>query len=140
MPLVLIVIGLIMIVTGAQNTHAQFAAQVRSDFTGPGNFVYWVVSIGVVGSIGYIPKFQSFSRLFLALIIIAFVLKNGGFIDKLREFLTQGAVAPPATPSTPTADPATSGIGNPVISNAIPGSDTIGNFLRGLKIPGITFQ
>lgn len=101
MPFALIVIGLIMIVTGSKDTYAQFGKQVAGDFTGPGNFTYWLASLGVVGAIGYIRQLQQVSHIFLALIIIVMVLSNGnpnatggGFFQKIQDFLKTGPTAP----------------------------------------------
>lgn len=96
MPFVLIVTGLLMIVTGGLGTYAQFAAQLRKDFTGPGNFLYWIVAIMAVGSIGYIENLKSFSRLFLALILISMLLSNRGFFAQLDAAIKSGPVAPDA--------------------------------------------
>lgn len=103
MPFALVLIGLIMIVTGARDTYAQFGAQVRSDFTGDGNFLYWIAAIGAIGSLGYINKFRGFSQIFMALIIIAMILANGGFFDKLTQALATGPISPDN--SKPTATP-----------------------------------
>lgn len=109
MPFGFITIGLIMVITGVKGTHAALGAQLQKDFTGDRNFIYWLLAIGVVGSIGYVEneKAKTFSHLFLVLIIVAMVLKNGGFAQKLMEALQQGPVkiAAPitATSSAPAA-------------------------------------
>lgn len=94
MGFVLLIAGLLMIVTGARGTYAQFGQQVASDFTGKGNFTYWIVSLGAVGSLGYIESFRNFSRLFMTLIVLAMVISNRGFFAKLTEALQKGPVAP----------------------------------------------
>jgi len=99
MGFVLVTAGLLMIVTGAKGTYAQFGQQVASDFTGPGNFTYWIVSLGAVGALGYIESMRVFSRLFMALILIAMLLSNRGFFQKLTDALKSGPVAPKAVPS-----------------------------------------
>jgi hypothetical protein len=107
MPFALVLIGLILIVSGARNTHTALGRQLASDFTGPGNFVYWVLAIGSVGALGYIPELRSFSRWFMVLIIVAMVIRNGGFFDKFREAINQGPEAPPVSelPNTDTTSP-----------------------------------
>jgi len=94
MPFALAFIGLIMIVTGAKGTHAALGKQLVSDFTGPGNFFYWIAAVGAVGAVGAIPGFKPFSRMFMTLIIIAMVIKNGGVFDKLLSAIKNGPVAP----------------------------------------------
>jgi hypothetical protein len=110
MAFVLVTVGLLMIVTGARGTYAQFGSQVASDFTGSQPFTYWVAAIIGVGSIGYIDALRTFSRLFLALILVSMVLANKGFFAKLTDALKTGPVAPqgsgaPATPALPQGSP-----------------------------------
>jgi len=102
MPFALITIGLIMVVTGVRNTYGDFASQVKSDFTGPGNFTYWVASIGAIGALGYVEALRPFANMFLALVILVMVLKNGGVFDKFKSALDSG---PQASASTPTPAP-----------------------------------
>jgi hypothetical protein len=90
MPFALVLIGLLMIVTGVRNTHAAFGQQIVSDFTGPQNFTTWMVAIGAMGSLGYIEALRPLSRSFMTLIIISFILKNGGVFDKFQEALAKG--------------------------------------------------
>lgn len=94
MPFALVIIGLIMIVTGARNTHTAFARQVQSDFTGPGNFITWVVALGASGSLGYIKSLEQFSRYLMALIIIGLVLSNRGVFAEFNKALATGPVQP----------------------------------------------
>jgi hypothetical protein len=94
MPFVLVTAGLLMIVTGALGTYAQFGSQVASDFTGKGNFVYWFASLFAVGAVGYIDALRTISRLFLALVIIAMVLANKGFFAQFQAAINKGPVAP----------------------------------------------
>lgn len=94
MPFALVTIGLLMIVSGSRDTYAAFGKELVSDFTGPGNFTYWIVALGAVGALGYAPQFRTFSRMFMALIVVAMVLRNGGVFDKFSEALAQGPVHP----------------------------------------------
>lgn len=107
MAFVLTASGLLMIVVGARGTYAQFGQQVVSDFTGPGNFTYWLASLGAVGALGYVEAFREFSRWFMALIIIGMILSNKGFFAKFTAALKGGPTAPNATTqaATPTQSP-----------------------------------
>lgn len=111
MPFALIIIGLVMIVTGARNTHAALGDQIVSDFTGEKNFTYWVISIGSVGALGYVKPFEEMSRMFMLLIILAMVIKNGAVFDKLMEAIRLGPEAP-AAQSEPTISSAAGSSGN----------------------------
>jgi hypothetical protein len=108
---VLVLSGLIMIVTGAKGTYAQFGNQVASDFTGPGNFTYWLAAIGSVGALGYVDALRTISRMFLALILIAMVLANKGFFNQLTAALKSGPIAPESGTGAPATNQASSGTG-----------------------------
>lgn len=94
MPFALVFMGLVMIVSGARDTHAALGKELVEDFTGPGNFLYWIAAIGALGALGSIPQFRDFSRWFMALVIIAMVVNNGGFFAKLSEALRGEVVSP----------------------------------------------
>jgi len=96
MPFALVTVGLILVITGVKNTYVAFGTQVKADFTGPGNFLYWIAAIGIVGSVGYIDRLRGFANAFMALIIIAMVLKNGGVFNQFKAALASGPVAPQA--------------------------------------------
>ena len=113
MPFALVTIGLVMIVTGAKDTYDAFGAQVVGDFTGPGNFTYWVASLGAVGAVGYVKEFRTFSHAFMALILIAMVIRNGGFFDKFNSALSTGPVAPAANPASATLGAVSSSASSP---------------------------
>lgn len=85
MPFLLIVIGLLMVLTAIQDTHKQLGAQLVKDFTGPRSFLVWVLAIMAVGALGYLDSWRTFSRYFLALILIAMVLANRGFFQRFME-------------------------------------------------------
>lgn len=99
MPFALVIIGLILIVSGAKDTYRQLGAELQSDFTGPGNFTYWLAAIFLIGAVGYVEKLRPVSNLFLVLLILVIVIKNGGLFDRLNDFLSQGPVAPNAPPT-----------------------------------------
>lgn len=100
MPFALVLIGLILLVSGARNTYSQLGAQLTKDFTGQGNFTYWLVALAVLGAIGSVPALKKFSHSLLALTIISMILRNGGFFDKITAYLKSGPVAPQASAGT----------------------------------------
>lgn len=109
MPFALVIVGLILVVTGARNSYAALGQQLMSDFTGAGNFIYWIVAIGIVGAIGYYSPLKNFSRLFMVLIIIALFLSNQGVFAKFTQSINAGPQQPPAQPiDMPNASPSTS--------------------------------
>ena len=94
MPYALVIIGLLMIITGVLNTYAAFASQLQSDFTGPGNFVFWVIALGSVGALGYVDSLRTFSHYFMALILIALILNNKGVFANFQKAIQSGPIAP----------------------------------------------
>ena len=97
MPFALVLIGLMLIVAGARDTQTQLATQLSNDFTGQNSFLYWIAGIGVVGTLGYVPKLQTFSRVAMALILIVLILSNGGFF---QQFLAAIQNPAPYTPNS----------------------------------------
>ena len=94
MPFALVFVGLLLVITGFQNTYAAFGKQVQGDFTGSGSFLYWMISIILVGSIGYIKELQGLSRAFMVLIVIALILnvykKNPNFFSSINSGISSG--------------------------------------------------
>lgn len=88
--------GLIMIVTGVNNTHGQLGAQLRSDFSGDKSFVPYAIALGSVGALGYVNALRQFSHLFMALILISLVLSNKGFFQNFTAGINATPVAPQA--------------------------------------------
>lgn len=95
-----------MIVSGVRDTHMQFGAQLKSDLTGPNNFLSYALAIFIVGALGYIDKLRGVSSAFMALIIISMLLSNRGVFQKFQEALAQGpeTPTPSATASATTSD------------------------------------
>lgn len=110
MPFALLLIGIVMLVAAVRNTQADLVTLIRSDFSGPGNFFYWVVALLVVGAIGYIPKLKPVSDGLLLAIILGLVLSKGnpklpggGFFKQFTAALsTTNTAAGSSTASTVT--------------------------------------
>jgi hypothetical protein len=99
MPFALTTIGLLFIITGFQDTYKQFFTEVEGDFTGPQSFIYWLISFGVVGSLGYIDELKTFSRVSMALILLAMILADkGGVFSKFTQAVQQGSTTPVNAP------------------------------------------
>jgi pheromone shutdown protein TraB len=108
MPFALIVIGLVLLVTGVNNTQAQLFTLVKGEFTGSNNFLYLAASIGIVGAVGYIDKMRSISNVFLGLVIVAIIFSHAGFFSSLVSQLSQTKTATISTATTlPTLTPLT---------------------------------
>lgn len=99
MAFILLIIGLLLTITSAKDTHVEFGKQVVKDFTGEGNFITWVMAISGVGSIGYVEKFRPVANAFLALILITMVLTNSRRGDLLTQI--QKGLMNPVPPKQP---------------------------------------
>jgi UDP-N-acetylmuramyl pentapeptide phosphotransferase/UDP-N-acetylglucosamine-1-phosphate transferase len=93
MPFVFIIAGIVLLVSGVRGQSSNLLTLVKGDLTGSNNFIYWIVSILVIGSIGYIDDLKSLSRAFLVLVIVVLVLnedKNGvgGFFTSFQSAIT----------------------------------------------------
>lgn len=104
MPFILLVIGIAFAVAALRNTHKQLAAQLVTDFTGTGSFIYWIAAIMIIGLLGYIPEFKTPSRLLLGLVLLGLFVSNQGFFAQLQTALAAGP-AQTASEQTP-AEPA----------------------------------
>lgn len=88
MPFALLIVGLVLVVSSVRNTVTQgdpnLVGMLKSDFTGQNNFSYWLISILIIGALGYIPAFRSLSRAFLALVVIVLLISHGGFFSQFN--------------------------------------------------------
>ena len=76
MPFVFAIIGIIMVTAGVRRTSQDLMALLKCDIRGPNNFIYWIVSIGIIGALGYVQDLRAFSRALLSLVIIVLVIKE----------------------------------------------------------------
>lgn len=103
-----------MIVSAVRDTQDQFVCLVKSDFTGPKSFVYWIIALMIIGAMGNIEKVRPLSDALLFLIIVALFLAKGdpakaggGFFEKFMQAIGSS----PATSATGTA----ANVGNQLI-------------------------
>ncbi len=87
MPLLFIGTGIVLLLTGVKGDPTALYEIVSGDFVGPNNFVYWLLSILVLGGLGYIEQLRSLSRLFIVLVVIVLLLDNKGFFAQLQAFI-----------------------------------------------------
>jgi len=80
MPLLFLIVGAMFLtaaVRGKEQTD-ELLALIKSDFTGPNNFMVWAFAVGAIAGVGYLPKMRPISNAMLALIMLAIVLRNSG--------------------------------------------------------------
>jgi hypothetical protein len=119
MPFVLIVTGVILLIAAIRNTQQSLFLLLANDFTGKNNFVYWFLSILIIGAIGYIPKLKPVSDGFLILIILVLFLRKGtGFFDMFSKQVNTTQAAHPIVSQSGTGG--TVAGGSPVINVGLP--------------------
>lgn len=119
MSFALLIIGITLVVAAVRNTQGALITLVSGDFQGPGNFLYWIVALLLIGALGYIPKLKPVSDGFLVLIILALVLSkgnpsknvSGGFFKQLTDALS-------STKSTSPVSVTPGSIGGPITNPA----------------------
>ena len=116
MAFALILIGLVLVSVGIQNTQGQLGTLLLSDFTASGSsnstsasnttapatsFWAYLAGIVVVGALGNITSLRTPSRLTLGLIMIVLLLSNSGFFQQLQQALANPQSNPNTAPALP---------------------------------------
>lgn len=109
MPFVLIIAGVVLIISAVRNTQQQLFYLLALDFTGPHNFIFWFLSILLIGAIGYIPRAKPLSDGFLILVILVLFLKKGtGFFDMFQRQIGGTVTATPKVSASGTSQSSSS--------------------------------
>lgn len=128
MPFAMLLIGALLIVAGIRNQLSPLGALLAKDFSGKGNFLYWIAGIGAVGAIGEYAPMKNASRLFLVLIILSMVIADKGFFAQLQSALadiTTPAPASEASVGAATPDAGTLAGSNTSVTNSLAGGGEI---------------
>lgn len=88
-----------MVVSGVKGTQSQLGSQLAADFSGAGNFFYWVAAILIIGAIGYVDALRGISRMMLLLILIVMLFSNRGFFAQFSQQLQSGTAQAPSSGS-----------------------------------------
>ena len=89
MPLALLLIGILFIVASVRGKDKvdELFSTIKSDFTGPGNFFYWGLSLFLIGALGYYKPMRPLSNAFLTLVVLVLFISNKGFFQKFYDEL-----------------------------------------------------
>ena len=79
----LIILGIALLAVGIKGTQNELAALLADDFTGEGNFWFFIAGLFFLGALGYFQPLRNTSRLLIALTLLVFILANGGFWTNL---------------------------------------------------------
>ena len=77
MPFAFALTGVVLLIAGVRGTSDKLLGLLADDMTGDNNFVYWILAIGVLGSLGYVDTLRPLSRILLALVLVVLVLSEG---------------------------------------------------------------
>jgi hypothetical protein len=96
MPFAFAIIGIVFLIAGVRGKSADLTTLLGNDLKGQNNFIYWILSIAIIGAIGYVKDLQPFSRAFLVLIIVVLIISednkaqgSGGFFVKFNQAVSQ---------------------------------------------------
>jgi hypothetical protein len=89
MPFIFLIVGVVFVTVGLKRNSQCLMTLLTNDIKGSNNFIYWIISIGIIGSLGYVQELRGFSRALLALVIIVLVLAedkqgSGGFFTEFQ--------------------------------------------------------
>lgn len=90
MPFVFIIAGIVLLVSGVRGSSTDLVTLLKGDLSGSNNFVYWILSILLIGALGYVDDLKGLSRAFLVLVIVVLVLNEdksngtGGFFTNFN--------------------------------------------------------
>lgn len=134
MPVALVIIGMILLIAGIRDNVGNLGKLVAGDFSGPGNFFYWSVSIIIVGSLGYVPALKNPSRAFLILVLLVMILSNKGFFTQLQSAVSSvQAPAPTGQTASQAQAAASSGGGGGGLGGLVSGITGIAKGVSGLS-------
>jgi hypothetical protein len=105
MPFAMVFIGLLMVISGMRDTHADLGGQMVTDVGGKGGFGTRLLAIGAVGSLGYLGgEWRRFSVYFMVLVLVALLFSSDkGFFEQLTSARKSGPAAVTASPAGTTA-------------------------------------
>jgi hypothetical protein len=104
-----ILIGLILISAAVNNTAGELGTQLQGDLLGTDGFVTWIVAIGALGALGYVPQLRTTSRYMILLLLVVLVLRNGGLWANATQALQLANSDGPAPAIATASGPASSG-------------------------------
>lgn len=104
MPILFGLLGIMLIISGWNNTYSALGSQLSQDFTGGGqgigsSFLPWLGAVAVLWLATSIPGVGKPAKLFFTLLVLVFFLKNNGIFSQFQAaFTSAGTAAPASTP------------------------------------------
>lgn len=86
MPIFFIFVGFVLVAAAARGQEEKLLGILKDDFASDNNFVAWLAVIVILGTLGAAWKAtEPFINAFLALVLVALVISQKGFLEKLKE-------------------------------------------------------
>lgn len=89
-----IAIGLLLLVAAWKNKQAELWALLKDDFTGEGNFIYWVLAIIILVALGSYRPIRPVTNAFLGLVILIIIIapyrKGRDLFSEFRSQVREG--------------------------------------------------
>lgn len=85
MPMALLIIGIVFLTAAVRGKQDLLFSTLKDDFTGPNNFIYWGISLFIIGAAGYYKPLKPVSTAFMTLVILVLFISNKGFFSKFME-------------------------------------------------------
>lgn len=162
MPIAFIAIGALFLIAAVRGTITDYPSPnggsgtqpglltlLKSDFVSTsarGNFLIWLVTLWIIGALGYIPGFKPIANALLFLVVLVLFLSNskssgtGGIFAEFNAALTSGANATTSGTSASGANvPISSGGIGPITPMAPAVASSGLGFLPGgtIQVPGL---
>lgn len=89
-------IGSVLIIAAWKKKHPELFALLKDDFTGEGNFVYWVMAIVILVALGSFRPVRPISDAFLGLVLLVIVIapyrNNRDILSEFRQQIREGTM------------------------------------------------
>jgi hypothetical protein len=97
MPFALIFVGAVLVAAGVRGKTSQLYTLVKGDIESDASrkgYIYWMVSILIIGSIGYIEELAPISRAFLALVLVVLLIGAGkkNFFSQFQQGISSNPI------------------------------------------------
>lgn len=83
-PIILIIIGVVLIVSGVRGKSGDVGKILADDFSGGSSFTYWIIAVILVGIVASFSQSRKLGTAFFSLMLVVLFLSNGGFFAKFQ--------------------------------------------------------
>lgn len=92
MAFVFLLLGFFLVLIAVRDQYKELSALLKSEFTGPNNFLAWGAAFLILGALGYIRPVRPVVNAMVLLLILVLILANrGGFFTRFNEAIRGGA-------------------------------------------------